>query len=117
MFRRMDLLLLGIAVGLTLFGLAMIASVSVFDSYQLTQRLAERGLRDEPTNAFYLIRSSAHVILGLCVLAMTTVLPYRLLERYARVLFLGSILMLFAVFIPGIGNDYGTARSWLFIGE
>lgn len=112
----MDLLLLGIAVGLTLFGLAMIASVSVFDSYQLTQRLVDRGLRAEPTNAFYLTRSSIHVVMGLTMMCIAAALPYRLWERLARVLFLGSILLLFAVFLPGFGNDYGTARSWLVLG-
>ncbi len=116
MFRRTDLLLLGIAVGLTLFGLAMIASVSVFDSYQLTLRLAERGLRDAPTNAFYLVRSSINVIVGLIGMTIAAITPYRLWERLARPLFLATILLLFAVFLPGLGNEYGTARSWLMLG-
>jgi cell division protein FtsW len=116
MLRRMDLLLLGIAVGLTLFGLAMIASVSVFDSYQLTLRLADRGLRESPTNAFYLTRSAVHVAIGLTAMFIASGIPYRFWERLARPLFLIMILLLFAVFLPGIGNDYGTARSWLVIG-
>jgi cell division protein FtsW len=117
MFRRVDLLLLGIAVGLALFGLAMIASVSVFDSYQLTLRLADRGLRDAPTNAFYLTRSSIHVAVGLVAMMVAASIPYRLWERLARPLFLLTILLLFAVFLPGLGNDYGTARSWLVLGS
>lgn len=116
MLRKMDLLLLGIAVGLTLFGLAMIASVSVFDSYQLTQRLADRGLREDTTNAFYLTRSAMHVAAGLMAMFIASGIPYRVWERLARPLFLLTILLLFAVFIPGLGNDYGTARSWLVLG-
>ena len=46
MFRRMDLLLLGIVAVLTIFGLAMIASVSVFESYQLTERLTGQGVKE-----------------------------------------------------------------------
>src|SRR3990167_10481043 len=108
MFRRMDLLLLGIALGLTLFGLAMIASVSVFESYQLTERLVRKGLLDAPNNSYFLWRSSLHVCMGFGVLAVTTIIPYHLWQRNARLLFLLTFLLLIAVFIPGIGNEYGT---------
>ena len=116
MFRRMDLLLLGIAVGLTLFGLAMIASVSVFQSYQLTESLVKRGLSDAPTNAFSLWRSSFPVLLGIVAMFVTSMIPYRLWERYARTLFFATVLLLLAVFVPALRNDYGTSRSWLMIG-
>lgn len=113
MFRRMDLLLLGIAIGLTLFGLAMIASVSVFESYQLTERLADRGLLDAPSNSYYLWRSSIHVFIGFILMMIVAVIPYRVWQYYARGLFLLTIALLILVFIPGIGNEYGTAQSWL----
>jgi len=116
MFRRMDLLLLGITIVLTLFGLAMIASVSVFESYQLTERLALQGLRDGPSNSFYLWRSFTHVLVGLSAMGFTMIMPYRLWERLALPLFITSLFLLIAVFIPGIRAEYGTARSWLYIG-
>jgi cell division protein FtsW len=116
MFRRMDLLLLGIAIGLTLFGLAMIASVSVFKSYQLTQHLVDQGLLSAPNNAFFLKRSSLHVFFSFCIMALTAVIPYHFWERYARWLFLGTIVSLILVFLPGIRNDYGSAASWLILG-
>lgn len=109
----MDLLLLGIAVGLTLFGLAMIASVSVFESYQLTERLVARGVLSEPSNSYFLWRSSIHVFMGIGVLCVCMLIPYHFWERAARWLFLLTIFLLLLVFIPGIGNDYGTAHSWL----
>lgn len=111
MLRRIDWLLLGVTIGLTLFGLAMIASVSVYESFQLTSRISE-----EPSNSFYLWRSALHVFLGLGGLAFATVIPYRTWEKLARPLFLATILLLFALFIPGLSANYGTARSWLFIG-
>ena len=61
MFRRMDLLLFGLASVLVLFGLAMVASVSVFESYQITTRLVAQGLREETSNSFYLLRSFLEV--------------------------------------------------------
>ncbi len=116
MLRRLDLLLCGITVVLTFFGLAMIASVSVFESYQLTQRLVADGLRSEPSNSFYLIRSSMHAIVGLGCMCITTLIPYRTWERLALPLFGATLLLLLAVFLPGIGADYGTSYSWLRIG-
>lgn len=104
-FKRLDLLLCGTTIVLTFFGLAMIASVSVFDSYQITE-----------TNSFYLFRSFLHVILGLGAMVFTMIVPYHTWERLALPLFGITFLLLMAVFIPGLGNDYGTARSWLRIG-
>jgi len=109
----MDAFLLGITVGLTLFGLAMIASVSVFESYQLTEYLTRLGLRDAPSNSFYLWRSFLHTIAGFGVMGLTAITPYRVWERLARPLFLTILVLLVAVFIPGLGNEYGTAYSWV----
>lgn len=112
MFKRMDLLLLGITVVLTLFGLAMIASVSVFESYQLTLRLTGEG-----SNSFYLWRSFFHFLMGMIALFMMAVIPYHLWERFARPLFFASIILLVLLFIPGISGEWGTSRSWLRIGS
>jgi len=111
----MDLLLLGIVIGLTLFGLAMIASVSVFESYQLTERLMEKGLIDAPNNSYFLWRSSLHVFMGFIAMAIVALIPYHFWEKSARLLFLITIILLVLVFIPGIGNEYGSAHSWLQI--
>ncbi|HLD64112.1 MAG TPA: putative peptidoglycan glycosyltransferase FtsW [Candidatus Peribacteraceae bacterium] len=115
MLRRLDLLLLGITVGLTFFGLAMIASVSVFESYQITTRLIEQGTREIPSNSFYLIRSSIHVFIGLIAMAGTMLVPYRTWERLALPLFGLTLILLVIVFIPGLGAGYGTAFSWIRI--
>lgn len=111
MFRRIDLLLLGITVVLTLFGLAMIASVSVFESYQLTLRLAGQG-----SNSFYLWRTFLHVVAGMGVLFVMAIIPYRFWERHARTLFFVSIFLLVLVLIPGINAGWGTSRSWMRMG-
>ena len=117
MFKRIDLLLAGITVVLTLFGLAMIASVSVFESYQITQRLVDQGVREATSNSFYLWRSFIHVAIGMVALAVMTLVPYRLWQRLSFPLFIVTLLLLVAVFIPGIGTGYGTtASSWLRLG-
>ena len=116
MFKRMDLLLFGIASVLVLFGLAMIASVSVFESYQITTRLVAQGLREETSNSFYLLRSFLHVLVGFGAMFFTMIIPYRLWARLAMPLFLVTLVLLLMVFLPGISADYGTAYSWLRLG-
>ncbi len=106
---------MGVAIGLTLFGLAMIASVSVFESYQLTERLMEKGIMDAPSNSYFLWRSSIHVFAGILMMLVAAITPYRLWEKLAPILFGVTIFLLLLVFIPGLGNDYGTAHSWLQI--
>lgn len=116
MLNRIDLLLLGITVVLTFFGLAMIASVSVFESYQITEVLVKQGVRDIPSNSFYLWRSFLHVLEGMIVMGITTILPYRIWERLGLPFFAITLLLLIGVFIPGIGAEYGTANSWIRVG-
>lgn len=116
MLRRIDLLLLGVIMVLTLFGLAMIASVSVFESYQITQRLVDQGIYDQPSNSFYLMRSFLHLALGWSVMFIMMFIPYRLWEKLALPLFGLMLGLLLLVFMPGISADYGTASSWLRIG-
>lgn len=99
------MLLLGVTVVLVFFGLAMIASVSVFKSYQLTQ-----------TNSLYLWKSSINIVLGFVVMCITSILPYRLWEKWSRVLYIGSILLLMMLFLPGFGEEFGSAQSWLNVG-
>ena len=115
-FRRVDWLLTGIIIALILFGIAMIASVSVFESYQITQRLVDAGLREESANSFYLMRSFLHLLLGLIAMTCTIIIPYRTWETLALPIFGIILALLVLVFIPGISADYGTAHSWLRIG-
>lgn len=116
MFRRVDLLLLGVVCVLVLFGLAMIASVSVFESYQITQHLVTQGLRENTSNSFYLLRSFLHVSISFSAMFIAMIIPYHLWERLAMPLFLLTLILLIAVFLPGVSANYGTASSWLRLG-
>ncbi len=111
MFRRIDFLLLGVVIGLTLFGLAMIASVSVFESYQLTLRLTGAG-----SNSFYLWRTFLHVAMGFTAMTIAIVIPYHFWEKYARHLFFLSLVPLVLVLIPRFNAGWGTSSSWIRIG-
>ncbi len=43
-------------------------------------------------------------------------IDYRAWKRVARPFFVVSLLMLLLVFVPGIGADWGTSRSWIGLG-
>lgn len=116
MFKKADFLLLGVALGLSLFGLAMIASVSVYQSYQLTTRFVDSGAWEAPSNAFYLWRSFLHMTVAFCGFGVCSIIPYHFWQKHARTLFLVNMALLLSLFIPGLSNDYGTARSWLHFG-
>jgi cell division protein FtsW len=107
----MDVLLLGVTVVLVLFGLAMLASVSVFESYQLTLKLYGEGV-----NSFYLWRTIIHICTGAGGLIIAALIPYQLWERFAKQCYIGSIFLLILVLIPGINAGWGTSWSWLRIG-
>lgn len=93
------------AVGLSLFGLAMIYNVSAITA------LTDFGDR------FYYVRGQFQwLILALISLISFSILDYRKLYVLAVPILFGSIVLLFAVFIPGIGiHAYGASR-WLNLG-
>ncbi len=96
----------------------MIASVSVFQSYQLTQKLVAQGRMAEPINSFYLWRSALHVTLSFGVMFIGMIIPYRFWGKHARLFFLLTTGLLVAVLMmTKLRNDYGTARSWLVLGS
>jgi cell division protein FtsW len=43
-------------------------------------------------------------------------IDYRALRRLAKPLFIASLVLLLLVFVPGIGAEWGTSRSWINLG-
>src|SRR5579859_4122409 len=55
--------------------------------------------------------------LGTGAATSVCLIDYRILARWALVVYWGSILLLFAVLIPGIGTTHGWgARRWIDLG-
>jgi len=53
---------------------------------------------------------------GVVLFFVLSHIDYRLLRRIAKPMFFVSIGLLLLVFIPGIGAEWGTSRSWINIG-
>ena len=111
--KSFDTLLAIVIFCLVFFGIVMISSVSVYESYQLTSNMVERGLLDEPTNSFYLWRHVWRVVLSIPICVLMIYLPINVWKKSALFLFVAALLLLMALFLPGVGANYGTSTSWI----
>ncbi|MBU0577704.1 putative lipid II flippase FtsW [Patescibacteria group bacterium] len=100
---------------LLIFGIIMISSVSVYESYQLTSDMVRQGIMDEPTNSFYLWRHFWRAILAIPLWVFAIYFPLTFWKQIALPLFVISLVLLIALFLPGIGANYGTSTSWINI--
>lgn len=95
-------------LGITLFGLVVLTSASSPMGYE----------RFGDTYYFFKHQLFLGIIPGMIAMTTTFFIPYQSWKKYAFPMLLVSILLLSMVFIPGIGQDYGTfANSWVAIGS
>ncbi len=104
---------------LAIFGLIMISSASVYESHQVYINNPELG-RDcsdiaVNCNDFYFWRQFRNIMIALPFWLIATSIPYLFWRRIALPFFIVSVLLLFALFVPGLSTGYGTAQSWLNI--
>ena len=91
-------------LGITLFGLIMMSSISVAGSFEVTGR-----------NDYYFWRHLLYIILGIPVFLIALRFPYEWLRRFSPLIFVFAITLLLMVLV--VGQDFGTAaKSWLKIG-
>lgn len=93
------------AASLLGLGLVMIASASV--------GLADRQVGDP---AYYLVRQSLYVGLGLAAALISWQVPLSVWERSGPLWIIGSLLLLLALFIPGLGHSVNGSTRWLLMG-
>ena len=101
--KQIDLPFLAIALILVIFGLAMIASVSVYESYTNFEQ-----------NDFYFWRRIGQMVYAFVGFAFCLFVPYRFWERFSLPIMITAMVMLFLVFTT-LGGDFGSANSWLDI--
>ncbi len=89
---------------LLIFGLVMLFSASSVVSFS----------RFNNTYHFF-IRQFFWVLISLGAFFIVSRIDYRRLKKFAVFFLFASIGLLLLVFIPGLGAEYGTARSWINI--
>lgn len=100
-----DEVLLWSALLLLFGGLIMVYSASIATAE------ASRFTGNQP--AYYLIRHSIFIAIGLLAGACVFQIPLTLWQKMAPVLFLVGVILLLVVLIPGIGREVNGARRWL----
>lgn len=102
--QTFDLTLMGSVLVLVLFGLVMVYNVSAVEAF------ANFGDR-----YFFIKQQLIWVIFGFLAMFFLSYFPYHHFKKIAWPLFLGSLLLLFLVFLPGFGVAAGGAHRWLKI--
>ncbi|MBQ9267814.1 MAG: putative lipid II flippase FtsW [Clostridia bacterium] len=104
--KALDYGLLIVVLILLAFGLVMVLSAS-----------APYSLRTEGNSYFYASKQLRFAILGIVVMLVVSNIDYRIYKgRLADIAMIGSILLLIAVLIPGVGITRNDATRWLGFG-
>ncbi|HEY4513198.1 MAG TPA: putative peptidoglycan glycosyltransferase FtsW [Candidatus Paceibacterota bacterium] len=104
--KRVDRFFLIIIFILIIFGVAMFISASL-------------GVLAKNEKTFYSILFSQLVLglgLGLILMYICSKINYKFWRNFSFLIFIGSILLTAAVFIPGFGWSHGGAQRWLEVG-
>lgn len=103
--KRIDLVLLGTTVFLTLFGLFMI--------YDASSVIAFRDFGDK---YYYIKNQSLNALLGFAAMIFFSFFDYKKLYNLSIIILVVAIGMLLAVFLPGIGVYALGAHRWINLG-
>lgn len=103
--KAMDMSLLLIIIVLVVFGLIMVFSASA---------PAASAYQGNPY--YYIIRQAIFAVIGIGVMLFLSTFDYHRYSKFAFPLLVLSFLLLFAVYLPGIGVVRNQARRWINIG-
>lgn len=104
--QKIDWFLVILVLGLTIFGLIMVANASVVEAY-----------RDFGDKLYYFKLQLQWAGIGLLGFLLASIFNYQRLKRFAVPLLVVSILFLALVLVPGLGTKISGAQRWLGIGN
>jgi cell division protein FtsW len=105
---EIDPLLLWSALGLLLLGLVMVYSASI--------ATAEGNAFTGHQPTYYLIRHAVYLAVGLIGGLLAFQIPLRFWQQFAPWIFVGAVVLLIVVLIPGIGRSVNGAQRWIGLG-
>ena len=104
--KKMDYVLFGAVILLSLFGLLMIYSSSyIWAEYKYNNPYK------------FIINQGIFFIVGLLLMIIISKINHKILEKKCNLIFLISFVLLILVLIPGIGSVRNGSRSWFGIGS
>lgn len=105
---EIDLMLFWSALVLLALGLVMVYSSSI--------ATAEGGKSTAFQPAYFLIRHGVFLCVGAVAGIIAFQIPLAVWQKWSPWLFVGGVLLLMIVLIPGIGREVNGARRWLPLG-
>ena len=104
--KKPDYFLLILVFIIIAFGLLMLSSASLNEAF-----------RNHNDAYFFLKRQLFRGFLpGLILMAVFSFINHRVWEKLTVPIFIASLALLLLVFVPGIGQNYDRAQSWISIG-
>ena len=97
-----DLSLFIVSALLAVFSITMMISTSYSNGIHLTDRTV-------------LVQSFSY-ILGVALVLLLANMDYSIIAALEKKIYIGSIILLLTVYIPGIGVELNGARSWINLG-
>jgi cell division protein FtsW len=94
----------------------LLASVGLVMVYSASIAMAEAERFTGFRPGYFLVRHSVYMGVGLAVAFALFRVPVWLWQKSAPWLFLGGVLLLVAVIVPGVGREVNGARRWIPLG-
>jgi cell division protein FtsW len=101
-----DFLLTITVIGLVLFGLVMVFSASYYST--INSKI------EDPY--YYLIQGGKWTVAGIAIMVVVSYVPYRIYYRLAPALMVIGVILLCALFVPGVGYTENQATRWIKVG-
>ena len=96
-----------------LFCVVMLVGLGVTMNYSASAVLAQERYGD---SYYFLKRSLAFAFAGFAAMTFAARFPYSRYRSLVYPIFAGALLLVLAVFLPGVGKTIGGARRWLDLG-
>ena len=91
----------------------LLASLGLVRVYSASIDIAEANRHTGNNPAYFLMRHAVFLCIALCASIAVFLVPLRVWQRSAPWLFVGGIVLLALVLVPGLGREVNGARRWL----